>query len=312
MAIVVFGSINMDLVVATPRLPRPGETLTGSGFATLPGGKGANQAVACARLGAATRMVGRLGADSFAAALRDGLAGAGVDLAGVADDRALPSGVALITVEEAGENTIVVIPGANGAVGAAELARLQVALAGARVLLLQLEVPLAAVLAAAKAARACGAIVVLDPAPAQALPDALLAQVDILTPNEGEAAALVGFPIAADADAARAADALRARGPAHVIIKRGASGALAASAAGTLDLPAIPVAAVDTVAAGDAFNAGLAVALAEGRPFAEALRWGLAAGACAVTRPGAQAAMPSRAELLQLLATTAEPSSAVG
>jgi ribokinase len=302
MSIVVFGSINMDLVAGTQRLPRPGETLAGHSFRTVPGGKGANQAVACARLGAPTRMVGRLGADGFGVALRAGLVQEGIDVTGVGADPVQPSGVALITVEASGENTIIVVPGANGAVGAAELERLDAALAGARALLLQFEVPLEAVIAAAERARAQGVTVILDPAPAQALPAALFPLVDILTPNESEAAALVGFPIADEAAAAQAAHQLRARGSAAVVIKRGGHGALALTPDGVVALPAMPVTAVDTVAAGDAFNAGLAVALAAGQPFAMALRWGLAAGALAVTRPGAQEAMPTRDEVLDLLA----------
>ncbi|MFN8505235.1 ribokinase [Kouleothrix sp.] len=301
MVIAVFGSINIDLVVTAPHLPHPGETLTGHTFRSVPGGKGANQAVACARLGATSRMVGRLGIDSFGAALRAGLTHEGVDAGGVLDDPELPSGMALITVDDSGENTIVVIPGANSSVGLAELARLDGLLAEADVLLLQLEVPLLAVIAAAAHARTRGVTVILDPAPAQALPDDLIALVDVLTPNETEAAALVGFPVASLADAARAAEALRARGARNVVVKRGRAGALVSSADGTLSLPSFPVVARDTVAAGDAFNGGLAVALAEGKPFAEAIRWGLAAGALAVTRVGAQAAMPTRGEVLALL-----------
>jgi ribokinase len=249
-----------------------------------------------------TRFVGRLGIDVFGTALRAALSAEGVELAGVVDDPGTPSGIALVTVEDAGENTIVVIPGANGTVGDVDLRRLELALDDTRVLLLQLEIPLPAVVAAAQLARARGVTVILDPAPAHPLPDELLALVDILTPNEAEAAALTGFPITTDEDAARAAFVLHARGVRHVVIKRGRRGALATTADGLVALPAVPVVAVDTVAAGDAFNGGLAVGLAEGRPLGEALRWGLAAGACAVTRHGAQAAMPTRAELLALLA----------
>lgn len=302
MAVVVFGSLNMDLVAAAPRLPRPGETLTGTGFRSVHGGKGANQAVACARLGAATRMVGRLGADSFGAALRAGLAQEGIDSSGVTDDLGQPSGIAMITVDEAGENTIVVIPGANGAVGASDLALLRVALAGARVLLLQLEIPLEAVVAAATMAHEQGVAVVLDPAPVQSLPPALYPLIDLLTPNEGEAEALVGFPLADDASALAAAHELLGRGVRRVAVKRGGAGVVAGSADAVAVLPAFPVVAVDTVAAGDAFNGGLAAALAEGRSFDEALAWARAAGALAVTRRGAQAAMPPRAELLAFLA----------
>lgn len=301
MSIVVFGSMNMDLVARAPRLPAPGETLTGHSFATVPGGKGANQAVACARLGAPTRMVGRVGDDVFATALRSSLEGYGVDVSGVAVAGGLPSGIAVIEVDDRGENTIVIVAGANGVVGADDLARLDVALAGARVLLLQLEVPLDTVIAAARAGRERGATVILDPAPARELPAELLALADVITPNETEAARLVGYPIAGEDDAARAAGDLRRRGPRHVVVKMGARGAYALDEAGGRVHSAFPVVALDTVAAGDAFNGGLAVALAEGKPFGEALRWGLAAGALSVTRPGAQPSMPDRAELLSLL-----------
>ena len=164
MAIIVFGSINMDLVARVPRLPAPGETLTGRGFFTVPGGKGANQAVACARLGALTRMIGRVGSDAFGETLREQLRRYGVDTSGVTAQTGLPSGVALITLDDAAENEIVVVPGANGAVGTDDLARLETALAGAEVLLLQLEVPLEAVVAAAELGHRYGATVILDPA----------------------------------------------------------------------------------------------------------------------------------------------------
>lgn len=297
--IVVFGSINMDLVVRTPRLPAPGETLTGHSFFTAPGGKGANQAVACARLGAPTRMVGRVGDDLFGEQLRHSLRSFGVQDDGVLTTPG-PSGVALIAVDDAAENTIVIVPGANGAVGSEDMPRLERALDGARALLLQLETPLATVAAAARAGRARGATVILDPAPALPLPDELYALADILTPNESEATTLTGIPVHDEQSAAAAARALLARGARTVIIKLGARGALAADANGVRFWPAFTVTAVDTVAAGDAFNGGLAVALSEGRPFEEAIRWGLAAGALSVTKHGAQPSMPDRAELLAL------------
>jgi ribokinase len=247
-----------------------------------------------------------LGADAYGDALRAGLVSEGVDVTGVAVDPCAPSGVAVITVEASGENTIVVIPGANGAIDNTDLTRLEAALDDAQVLLLQLEIPLPAVIAAAKLARARGVTVILDPAPAQPLPDDLLALVDIITPNETEAATLVGFLLTGDDDALRAAETLQSRGVGHVVVKRGALGILAATDSGFVTRPAIPVVAVDTVAAGDAFNGGLAVALAESRSLSEALAWGIAAGAYAVTRVGAQMAMPSRPELLALLAQSAD------
>jgi ribokinase len=227
----------------------------------------------------------------------------GVDTAAVVSAADQPSGVALIAVDAAAQNRIIVVPGANGAVGAADLARLEAALAGARVLLLQLEVPLDAVLGAARAAAAAGVPVVLDPAPVPArLPSELLAGATILTPNEPEAAALVGFPLDGEGAIVRAGRALVAQGARHVIITLGARGAYWTDGRAEVFRPGVPVAAVDTVGAGDAFNGALAVALAEGRPLDIALTWGLAAGALAVTQPGAQAALPTRAALLSLLA----------
>ncbi len=304
MTVLVFGSLNMDLVVQTARLPMAGETLTGQRFFTTPGGKGANQAVAAARLGAATRMIGRVGADPFGQVLRAGLQAAGVAVADVLTDAHESSGVALITVDAAGANSIIVVPGANGRVGRDEVAQLTAALGGAQVLLLQLEVPPAAVQAAAAAAHAAGVLVILDPAPVPpaGLPPDLLASVAILTPNEHEAAALVGFPLDTPAAIVRAADQLRACGAQQVVIKCGARGIYWTDGRAGGFQAALPVTAVDTVGAGDAFNGALAVALAEGRSFVEALAWGQAAGALAVTGVGAQAALPDRAALLALLA----------
>jgi ribokinase len=303
MAVLVLGSINMDLVVRTPRWPASGETLTAHTFATAPGGKGANQAVAAARLGVPTRLIGRVGDDGFGTELRVGLQAAGVATSGIAVADGTPSGVALIAVDDAAQNRIIVVPGANGAVGAPELDRLRAALPGARVLLLQLEVPLETVVAAAQMAHAAGLTVILDPAPAPptGLPAALYSATTLLTPNDTEAAALVGFPLDDDAAIRRAGRGLVARGAANVIITLGSRGAFWTDGRDAAFYDAVPVAAVDTVAAGDAFNGALAAALAEGQPLPEAIRWGLAAGAYAVTQPGAQAAMPDRAALLALL-----------
>jgi len=300
-AIVVFGSINMDLVVRTPRLPTPGETLTGHTFFTAPGGKGANQAVACARLGAPTRMVGRVGDDLFGEQLRASLRSFGVQDDGVLTTPG-PSGVALIAVDDTAENTIVIVPGANGAVSIADIPRLERALDGARALLVQLEVPIETVVAAARAAHTRGVTVILDPAPALPLPDELYALADIITPNEHEAATLTGIAVRDDQGAIAAARALIARGARRVALKLGARGALTADAEGEQFWSPFTVTPVDTVAAGDAFNGGLAVALSEGRSFNEAIRWGLAAGALSVTRHGAQPSMPERNEVLTLLA----------
>ncbi len=301
MAIVVFGSINIDLVVRTPRLPAPGETLTGHTFFTAPGGKGANQAVACARLGAPTRMVGRVGDDLFGEQLRASLRSFGVQDDGVLTTPG-PSGVALIAVDDLAENTIVIVPGANGSVSIADIPRLEAVLDGARILLVQLEVPIETVVAAARAAHTRGVTVILDPAPALPLPDELYALADIITPNEHEAATLTGIAVRDDQGAIAAARALIARGARRVAIKLGARGALTADTEGEQFWSSFTVTPVDTVAAGDAFNGGLAVALSEGRSFNEAIRWGLAAGALSVTRHGAQPSMPERNEVLTLLA----------
>jgi len=300
-AVVVFGSINMDLVVRTPRLPTPGETLTGHTFFTAPGGKGANQAVACARLGVPTRMVGRVGDDLFGEQLRASLRSFGVQDDGVLTTPG-PSGVALIAVDDTAENTIVIVPGTNGAVSIADIPRLERALDGARALLLQLEVPIETVVAAARAAHTRGVTVILDPAPALPLPDELYALADIITPNEHEATTLTGIAVHDDQGAIAAARALIARGARRVALKLGARGALTADAEGEQFWSPFTVTPVDTVAAGDAFNGGLAVALSEGRSFDEAIRWGLAAGALSVTRHGAQPSMPERNEVLTLLA----------
>jgi ribokinase len=301
MHIVVFGSINMDLVARTPRLPTPGETLTGYIFQTIPGGKGANQAVACARLGAATKMVGRVGGDVFGQNLKEQLGSAGVDHVNVAVDTNTSSGVALIAVEDSAENFIIVIPGANGLVGKQDLQRLKSVLTQSKVLLLQLEIPLDTVIAAARLAKDNGVKVILDPAPAKALPEEIYPLLDIITPNETEAELLVGFPIKNKQDAAKAAKLLKDRGVQNVIIKMGSRGAFALMADQEKFYEAFPVIAVDSVAAGDAFNGALAVALSEIRPIEEAIRWGMAGGALSVTKEGAQPAMPKRNELITFL-----------
>lgn len=301
MTIVVFGSINMDLVVRTARLPQAGETLLGEAFFTAAGGKGANQAVACARLGASTALIGRVGTDLFGPLLLAGLQAYGVDTSAVQTDPAQPSGVALITVDGQGENTIIGVSGANGLVAADDLARLAALLPQARLLLLQLEVPLPHVIAAARLAREHGVTVMLDPAPAVPLPPELYGLIDILTPNETEAATLIGAAVQTQPEVVRAAQVLHKRGAKHVVIKLGPKGVYWTDGATSRLTPSFMVKAVDTVAAGDAFNAGLAVALSEGLPITEALRWGVAAGALTVTKPGAQPALPERNAVLQLL-----------
>jgi len=301
MSIVVFGSINMDLVARTPRLPGPGETITGTVFQTFPGGKGANQAVACSRLGAKTYMVGRVGGDEFGEKLKDELEKAGVDHENVVVDTMTSSGVALIAVEDSAENTIIVIPGANGQVDDQDLKRLEAVLTKSEVLLLQLEIPLEMVMAAAKLAKENNVKVILDPAPAQMLPEQIYPLLDIITPNETETELLVGFPLETKEDAAKAARILMGRGTSNVIIKMGSRGAFALMGDQEESFEPYQVTTVDTVAAGDAFNGALAAALSENLPVEKAIQWGMAGGALSVTKEGAQPAMPERNELKELL-----------
>jgi len=291
--IVVLGSANMDLVATAPRLPGPGETVLGTGFATVPGGKGANQAIAVARAGAACGFLGAVGSDGFGATMRGTLSGAGVDV-GLLRSAPGPSGVALITVDTGGENTIVVAPGANGTV--VELTEPELAaIAGADLLLCQLETPVSTVGAAATHARAHGTRVVLNAAPAASLPADLLACVDVLVVNEHEAAIVAGVSDGV-------LDTLLRSVPA-VALTLGAAGATYATRLdGAVTVPAPRVNAVDTTAAGDAFTGAFVVALAEGRPHDEALRWACAAGALCATRPGASTALPMRREIDELFA----------
>ncbi len=293
--IIVFGSINMDLVTKSPRLPMAGETLQGYEFFTAPGGKGANQAVAAARLGIPTQIVGRLGDDEFGRQLQRSLQESGVNTDRILVDQAASSGVAVITVDDAGENNIIIVAGTNGRVNHQDIDRLTDLLPGAAALLLQLEIPLPAVIAAAQAARRAGVSVILDPAPAKGdIPPELYPLVDIITPNEIEASQLVGFPVDGQEAAAKASAELRQWGVGSVIVKLGDRGVFCATGEETFFVPAFSVQAVDTVAAGDAFNGGLAAALAEGRSLREAVVWGAAAGAISATKAGAQPSLPDR------------------
>lgn len=297
--VVVLGSLNMDLVVRSPRLPAPGETLLGGPFQTFPGGKGANQAVAIARLGCLSALIGRIGQDAFGAELLESLTRDGVDVAAVKQDRRAATGVALITVGSDGQNTIVVASGANHQVSPADVEDHASLIAGAALLVLQLECPLDAVQAAAHLARQNGVPVLLNPAPACPLSDELLSSVDVLVPNQTEAALLTG-----GLEPETAARQLKQRGASAVIVTLGAEGVYLLDNSGSAHLPAHKVNAIDTVAAGDAFVGALAVALAEGKSLREAARWGNAAGAIAVTRQGAQPSLPTRKEVLALLEET--------
>jgi ribokinase len=296
--IVVIGSINMDLVVRAERLPKPGETVRGREFQTIPGGKGANQAVAAARLGAETHMVGRVGHDEFGRRLRQSLADNGVRVEYVTSDREHPNGVAVILVQESGENSIVVAGGANAAVSGLDLRAAASVVQSADAVLLQLEIPLDTVAAAMQMARAANVRTILDAGPAADVPEELKRAPDVISPNMLEAEALLGHSVASALDAARE---LVTRGACACVVKAGSQGCAWASPEGEQAIPAMRVKAVDTTAAGDAFTAALAVALAEGKSVPEATRWANFAGALAVTRFGAQPSMPMRWELEEFI-----------
>jgi ribokinase len=296
--IVVVGSINMDLVARTPRIPRPGETLIGTTFATTPGGKGANQAVAAARLGYPVVMVGMVGEDVFGQALLDNLAASGVDTTHVARVSG-PSGVAQIQVADDGQNSIIVVPGANGQVDTHFIDNQSTLLRSAGMVLCQLEIPIPTIARTLALCDSAGVPVMLDPAPSAQLPDEIWPHISWFTPNETEAAFYLAFESAPET----AASQLLAKGIHGVVLKRGSQGAyLATSSAPIAHVPAFPVHAIDTVAAGDCFNGAFAVALLEGLDPQSAARFATAAAAISVTRAGAQASMPARAEVDAFLA----------
>ncbi len=288
--IVVVGSLNMDLVVPVARHPKPGETVIGGDLRQFPGGKGANQAVAAARLGGKVRMIGRVGADAYGAELKAGLAREGVDAEGVRELSDAPTGVALISVSEGGQNAIIVSPGANARLRPEDLSPAQ--FANAKVVILQLETPLETVRRAAELGRKAGARVLLNAAPAQSLPGELLNQLDVLVVNEFEAGVVAGRPEPASVEEALVLARELAGSVPVAVVTLGERGLVWAGAEGEGYLPAYEVEPVDTTAAGDAFVGGLAAGLAGGRPFAGALRLGAAAGALAATRPGAQPSLP--------------------
>lgn len=302
MKVVVVGSLNCDLVTRVARLPRPGQTVLATSFHTFVGGKGSNQAIAAARAaapGVRVAMIGRVGRDGHADLLRSKLEEAGVDHAEVRADDAAPTGVALVTVDDDGENVIVVAANANGAVTPAHVDAARGAFDGATVVLLQLEIPLDAATRAAVIGHEVGARVILVPAPApapSAALDALLEEVDVLVPNEIEAALCAALP--PDAPVEDAVDRLRARGIGTVLVTLGARGALIATAEGRATVPAPEVDAIDTTGAGDAFAGALAAALAEGHPLAEATRFAVTAGSLACTTLGAEPSLPTREALV--------------
>lgn len=297
--IVVIGSLNMDFVAFTERAPCEGETLIGDSFAMAPGGKGANQAFAAAKLGADVAMCGRIGLDAYGALLKADLEAVGCDITCIRE-QAGASGAALITVETStGANRIVVIPGANATYTPDEWRIDAAVLAGAKIALFQLETPIETVLIATASAKAAGVKVMLDPAPARELPDELLRHVDFLTPNETELAALIGHNGEAmnERQLVDAVKALLSMYPSTVVAKLGARGCLAANQNEILRLSSPTVHAVDTTAAGDIFNAALAVAISDQAPLAQSCAFATHAAALSVARAGAQPSAPTRCEV---------------
>ncbi|RIJ11213.1 ribokinase [Pseudomonas sp. 91RF] len=295
--VVVIGSLNMDLVTRAPRLPRGGETLIGHSFATVSGGKGANQAVAAARLGAQVSMVGSVGNDDYGVQLREALLAEQIDCQAVSvvEDS---SGVALIVVDDNSQNAIVIVAGANGSMTPAVIDQFDAVLQAADVIICQLEIPDATVGHALKRGRELGKTVILNPAPAsRPLPADWFASIDYLIPNESEAAAISGLPVDSLESAEKAAARLISMGAGNVIVTLGAQGALFASGSGYQHFPAPKVKAVDTTAAGDTFVGGFAAALAAGKTEVEAVRFGQIAAALSVTRAGAQPSIPTSSDV---------------
>lgn len=291
--IVVVGSLNVDLVARVPSFPSPGETVTGSSFDIFPGGKGANQACAASRLGARVHMIGRVGDDAHGRLVADQLAASGVDTSRVVVDDAAPTGTALIAIDRSGQNEIVVVPGANGRVSVEDIESCRELVEQAGLLLLQLEVPLAAVAAASRVAHDAGTVVILDPAPANLAVLPMLPSVDYVTPNETELAVLTG--------GAGDARQMLASGAGNVIAKLGAAGSQLVGSSGEWTWLGLEVEPVDTTAAGDVWNGAFAVALAAGEAIDSAGAFANAAAALSVTRPGAQPSMPTREEVDQFM-----------
>jgi ribokinase len=293
MSVAVVGSINQDLVVTVPRHPAPGETVLGTGHTTGPGGKGANQAVAAARLGARVAFVARVGDDAPGKESLAAMEASGVDVSRVGVDATARTGIAVVAVDEAGENSIVVSPGANAYCSPSDVDGARELLDRAEVTLIQLEIPLETVIRAAELA---GHRLVLNPAPARALPPRLLGVVDVLVPNRSELALLAGVAEPSSIDAAAKATA-GISGPGAVVVTLGADGALVVVGGRADHIPAPEVQAVDTTGAGDAFCGALAAAMAAGTPLIDAVDMAVHAGALATTRIGAQSALPTRSDL---------------
>jgi ribokinase len=297
--ITVIGSTNTDMVVVTETLPRPGETLLGGRFFMNAGGKGANQAVAASRLGGNVNFIAKTGNDVFGRQARELFNKEGIDTRSVFTDNETASGVALINVDNHGENCIAVAPGANDRLTPNDIQSAEKQISEAEIVLLQLEIPLETVEYAVKLAFEAGKKTVLNPAPARQLPEHLYKQLFLITPNETEAEVLTGVRVKDESSAQRAAEILISKGTRHVIITLGSKGAYLYSGGAGHNVPAPKVNAVDTTAAGDVFNGALCVALAENRSLEEAVRFAIKAASISVTRMGAQASAPFRREVLQ-------------
>ena len=304
--IVVIGSSNTDMIIKMPRIPLPGETITGGSFSKAAGGKGANQAVAAARAGGRVTLIARVGSDLFGDTAIAGFVADGIDVSCVLKDAESPSGMALIFVAEDGENSIGVAPGANSRLSQKDIERFRDVVAAADLLVMQLETPMESVQAAAEIAAANGVRVILNPAPAAPVPAEVLRHVDILTPNEHEAKMLTGLEVKDEATARKAAEALMTRGVGKVLITMGSRGAFVASEAFRGMIGGYAVQAVDSTAAGDVFNGALAVALCEDRPLREAVVFANAAAALSVTKLGAQPSIPKRQEIETFLSEHAD------
>ena len=299
--ILVVGSLNMDLVVRVKEMPQPGETIFGEGFQMAAGGKGANQAIAAARSDAKVTMIGKVGADDFGARLRDNLVIDGINTEHITVDDQAATGIATITLDERGQNSIIVASGANMQLTPDDVREAWASLEHVDMVVMPLEIPIDCVMEAAKLAKRDGARVLLNPAPAQSLPKELLANLDLLIPNETELEIISGMPVSDRASAEKAAQVLFETGVEIIVVTLGADGALLLQDGRTTHIAAPVVEVVDTTAAGDSFIGGLAAALTQGKPIEDAVAYASCAGALAVTKFGAQPSIPMAADVKKLL-----------
>ena len=299
--ILVIGSLNMDLVVVTSRHPLIGETILGESFNTYPGGKGANQAIAAARLGAQVRMVGCVGEDLFGQALRENLSQNGVDCTLLKISENVVSGTALITVDQAGRNSIIVVPGSNHDLLPADLESLEKEIASAEIVILQMEIPLETVWKSILLAKKHAVPVLLNPSPAHLIPDEYLDGLDYLVPNESELSSLTGLPTDTLPEIINALNILISKGVRRVTLTRGEKGCYYMDRETEFQIPSYKVNPVDTTGAGDAFIGGFAYSLVSGEKLQDALETGVAAGALAVTKSGAETSLPTHIEFEDFL-----------